>query len=91
VPNLIMQRVGSIFWLCLAGAQGTSGAPLRSPSRYPPGCVQRYAAIYHPLLARGIYLAPSGFEVGFISTAHTSADIATLASAISAVCAALPP
>jgi glutamate-1-semialdehyde 2,1-aminomutase len=90
VPNLIVQRVGSIFWLCLAGAHGTSGAPLRSPARYPPGCAQRYAAIYHPLLARGIYLAPSGFEVGFISAAHTSADITALASAISAVCAGLP-
>ena len=90
VPNLIVQRVGSIFWLCLAGAQGVASTPLRSPARCPPGCAQRYAAIYHPLLARGIYLAPSGFEVGFLSAAHRSADIAALASAISAVCAALP-
>jgi glutamate-1-semialdehyde 2,1-aminomutase len=90
VPGLILQRVGSIFWLCLAGEHGTAGTPLRSPARYPPGCAQRYAAVYHPLLARGIYLAPSGFEVGFISAAHTSADISTLAGAISAVCADLP-
>lgn len=90
VPNLIVQRVGSIFWLCLAGAQGTTGTPLRTPARFPAGCAQRYAAMYHPLLARGIYLAPSGFEVGFISAAHTSADITALASAIGAVCAGLP-
>jgi glutamate-1-semialdehyde 2,1-aminomutase len=90
VANLIVQRVGSIFWLCLTGAPCRTGALLRSPARYPPGCAQRYAAIYHPLLARGIYLAPSGFEVGFISAAHTGADISALTSAISAVCADLP-
>jgi glutamate-1-semialdehyde 2,1-aminomutase len=27
------------------------------------------------MLAEGIYLAPSQFEAGFISTAHTTADI----------------
>jgi glutamate-1-semialdehyde 2,1-aminomutase len=89
VPKLIVQRVGSIFWLCLVGDQGAVDTPLRAPGRYPSGCAQRYAAVYHPLLARGIYLAPSGFEVGFISAAHSSADIAALASALSAVCAAL--
>jgi glutamate-1-semialdehyde 2,1-aminomutase len=91
VPNLLVARVGSVFWLCLAGAGAAARAPLRSPSRFPPGCAQRYAAIYHPLLARGIYLAPSGFEVGFISSAHSSADIDNLANAISALCASLPP
>ncbi len=90
VANLLVQRVGSLFWLCLTGGPCRTSAPLRSPARYPPGCAQRYAAIYHPLLARGIYLAPSGFEVGFISAAHTGADISALTSAISAVCADLP-
>ncbi len=90
VPGLIVQRVASIFWMCLAGSQGTNGAVLRSPAAFPSGCAQRYAAMYHPLLARGIYLAPSGFEVGFISAAHTSADITALADAIGAVCAAVP-
>jgi glutamate-1-semialdehyde 2,1-aminomutase len=90
VPKLIVQRVGSIFWIGLAGSHERPGAPIRSPAGFPPGCAQRYAAMYHPLLARGIYLAPSGFEVGFISSAHTSADIIALASAISAVCTDLP-
>jgi len=87
VPNLIVQRVGSIFWLCLA-APGAATTTIRSPAQYPPGCAQRYASIYHPLLARGIYLAPSAFEVGFLSAAHTSADIAELAAAVNAV---IPP
>ena len=92
VPNLIVQRVGSIFWLCLAGKRGAAAAtlPLRSPSRFPAGCAQRYASIYHPLLARGIYLAPSAFEVGFISAAHSSGDIAELAAALAALGSTVP-
>jgi glutamate-1-semialdehyde 2,1-aminomutase len=91
VPNLLVARVGSIFWFCLTGSGDRAGAPLRSPARFPPGCAQRYAALYHPLLARGIYLAPSGFEVGFISAAHSDADIDNLTSAISALCRSLSP
>ena len=35
----------------------------------------RFARFFHGMLDRGVYLAPSQFEAGFISTAHTSADI----------------
>jgi glutamate-1-semialdehyde 2,1-aminomutase len=35
----------------------------------------RFTKFFHGMLARGIYLAPSQFEAGFISTAHTAADI----------------
>lgn len=34
-----------------------------------------YAKFFHGMLDRGIYLPPSQFEVGFISTAHTKDDI----------------
>ena len=27
--------------------------------------------MYHALLERGVYMGPSGYEVGFISAAHT--------------------
>ena len=36
---------------------------------------KRYARFFHGMLERGIYLAPSQFEVGFLSLAHTAADI----------------
>jgi glutamate-1-semialdehyde 2,1-aminomutase len=92
VPDLIVQRIGSLFWLCLADAEHSArhskGAALRSPSRFPQGSAARYNAIYHPLLARGIYLAPSAFEVGFISAAHTADDMASLAEGVRAVCGA---
>jgi glutamate-1-semialdehyde 2,1-aminomutase len=36
---------------------------------------ERFKKFFHGMLAQGIYLAPSQFEAGFISTAHTAADI----------------
>jgi glutamate-1-semialdehyde 2,1-aminomutase len=35
----------------------------------------RFAKFFHGMLAEGFYLAPSQFEAGFISTAHTAMDI----------------
>jgi glutamate-1-semialdehyde 2,1-aminomutase len=35
----------------------------------------RFAKYFHGMLAAGVYLAPSQFEAGFLSTAHTPADI----------------
>jgi glutamate-1-semialdehyde 2,1-aminomutase len=35
----------------------------------------RFAKYFHAMLAEGVYLAPSQFEAGFLSTAHTEADI----------------
>jgi glutamate-1-semialdehyde 2,1-aminomutase len=35
----------------------------------------RFAEYFHGMLAEGIYLAPSQFEAGFLSTAHAAADI----------------
>ncbi len=41
-----------------------------------------YARFFHAMLDRGVYLAPSQFEAGFLSTAHTDAHIdQTLAAA----------
>ena len=43
---------------------------------------ERFKAFFHHMLKRGVYLAPSAFEAGFISTAHTDEDIAkTIAAA----------
>ncbi|HEV7665052.1 MAG TPA: glutamate-1-semialdehyde 2,1-aminomutase [Chloroflexota bacterium] len=41
-----------------------------------------YARFFHAMLARGVYLAPSQFEAGFVSLAHTDVDLeATLEAA----------
>ncbi len=35
----------------------------------------RFAKFFHGMLDAGVYLAPSQFEAGFLSTAHTGADL----------------
>lgn len=35
----------------------------------------RFTKYFHGMLAEGIYFAPSQFEAGFLSTAHTAADL----------------
>jgi glutamate-1-semialdehyde 2,1-aminomutase len=44
--------------------------------------VERFKRFFHGMLAEGIYFAPSAFETGFLSAAHTDADVdATIAAA----------
>jgi glutamate-1-semialdehyde 2,1-aminomutase len=44
--------------------------------------VQRFGRFFHAMLDAGVYLAPSAFEAGFVSTAHGEAELeATLAAA----------
>ncbi|HEX5042285.1 MAG TPA: glutamate-1-semialdehyde 2,1-aminomutase [Candidatus Polarisedimenticolaceae bacterium] len=43
---------------------------------------KRYASFFHGMLERGVYLAPSQYEAGFVSLAHTEQDVeATVAAA----------
>ncbi len=47
---------------------------------------KRYGVFFHQMLKHGVYLAPSQFEVGFMSLAHTTEDIeATLRAAREAI------
>ncbi len=39
------------------------------------GDMSIFAKLHHELLERGIYVGPSGYEVGFISGAHSPEDI----------------
>jgi glutamate-1-semialdehyde 2,1-aminomutase len=44
--------------------------------------VEAFKVFYHSMLDRGVYLAPSAYEAGFISSAHTDEHIdATIAAA----------
>ena len=56
----------------------------KTPSSYAEvlQCDQvRFNRFFHAMLHRGIYLAPSAFEAGFMSSAHSSEDIAATISA----------
>jgi len=50
---------------------------------------ERFKKYFHGMLAQGIYLAPSQFEAGFLSTAHTQADIEKTVTAAERVLKAL--
>jgi glutamate-1-semialdehyde 2,1-aminomutase len=43
--------------------------------------VERFRKFFHAMLDRGVYLAPSAFEAGFVSAAHSEKDIADTLSA----------
>ena len=43
--------------------------------------VEQFKAFFHGMLAEGVYLAPSAFEAGFLSSAHTEEDIETTLAA----------
>jgi glutamate-1-semialdehyde 2,1-aminomutase len=81
LPGLRLQRVGSIFWICRSDG-GFPATPIRALQQLPSDAGSRFAPLFHALLEGGIYLAPSAFEVGFLSAAHTEADIDALAQAL---------
>lgn len=55
---------------------------IRRFAQVAAGDMERFKAFYHGMLEEGVYLAPSAFEAGFVSAAHTDEDIEnTLAAA----------
>ncbi|HUU46924.1 MAG TPA: glutamate-1-semialdehyde 2,1-aminomutase [Acidobacteriota bacterium] len=70
-------RIGSIFWLNLGSAR-----PPRHPGEIARESVERYRKLFHYALARGVYIAPSAYEVGFISTAHDDQSLKTAAAVL---------
>jgi glutamate-1-semialdehyde 2,1-aminomutase len=64
-----LHRVGSIFSLFF------SSTPVVDLKTARAAGAKRYAAFFHAMLDRGVFLAPSAFEVGFISLAHSQCDI----------------
>jgi glutamate-1-semialdehyde 2,1-aminomutase len=55
----------SIFW-----AHQKTESPIRKIDEIPSGHKEGFAKLFHSLLKEGVYLAPSGYEVGFFSNAH---------------------
>jgi len=70
-------RAGSLFWMSFH-----DGAAPRTAASMSPQAVQRYGALFHAMLDRGVYLPPSAYEACFLSLAHTNADIEQLTRAL---------
>ena len=64
-----INRVGSMF------TGFFNPGPVESLAQVEQSDAARYGRYFHALLERGVYIAPSQFEAGFVSTAHTEADI----------------
>ncbi len=72
-------RVGTMFGFYFLKASGTIVTDYASAKAKAD--TGRYGRFFHAMLERGVYFAPSQFEAGFASSAHTAADIqATLAA-----------
>ena len=74
-------RVGSIAWLAFQADH-----PRTAESIASDGAV-RFKALFHALLYRGIYIAPSAYEVLFLSLAHTGDDVTAFARALGEILA----
>ncbi len=69
-------RQGSLFWTVFQAE-----AP-RAVEAVDGSKMEIYGRLHRGLIERGVYLAPSGWEVGFVSAAHTDADIDTTVAAV---------
>ncbi|MBS0580128.1 MAG: glutamate-1-semialdehyde 2,1-aminomutase [Proteobacteria bacterium] len=77
-------RTGSLFWMSFHA----SGAP-RTAAALTAHDTARYGALFHAMLARGIYLPPSAYEGCFLSLAHTSPDLKVFVHALDESLAAI--
>jgi glutamate-1-semialdehyde 2,1-aminomutase len=73
------QSVGGMFGVYFSAAAPGSYAEVMRADR------EAFNRFFHAMLARGVYFAPSAFEAGFVSSAHTSADIGATLEAAGAV------
>jgi glutamate-1-semialdehyde 2,1-aminomutase len=62
--------IGSIFWFAF-----TDQEAIHRADEIDPASMEKFKKLHRELLNRGVYLGPSGYEVGFISSAHTKVDL----------------
>ena len=48
---------------------------IRKAEDINPASMDKFKKLHRELLNRGVYMGPSGYEVGFISSAHTKTDL----------------
>ena len=77
------RSVGGMFGLYFRDAPPASYAEVMACDR------EMFNRFFHAMLSHGVYLAPSAFEAGFVSSAHGAAEIEKTVQAASAVFATL--
>lgn len=69
-PLFKLVSLGSIFWIAFTQIDSISNA-----EEIDPDSMKYFKVLYHELLKQGVYMGPSGYEVGFVSKAHTYEDL----------------
>jgi glutamate-1-semialdehyde 2,1-aminomutase len=64
--NFELFTIGSIFWMAFSDRE-----TIRSAAEIDANSMNDFKKLYANLLELGLYIGPSGYEVGFISEAHT--------------------
>ncbi|MBS1502720.1 MAG: glutamate-1-semialdehyde 2,1-aminomutase, partial [Bacteroidetes bacterium] len=62
--------IGSIFWFAFTDRESISRA-----DEIDPASMEKFKRLHRELINRGVYLGPSGYEVGFISSAHSKVEL----------------
>jgi glutamate-1-semialdehyde 2,1-aminomutase len=65
-----VENQGGMFGLVF-----TNAGPVRSYAQVAAADVERFKRFFHGMLDEGIYMAPSAFEAGFVSIAHSDDDL----------------
>lgn len=68
--SFITQQVGGMFGLFF-----TSEERIDTYAQVTACDIAQFNRFFHGMLERGVYLAPSAYEAGFVSSAHTQADL----------------
>lgn len=68
-PGITINRVGSMFTFFFTPEPVTDWESAKQSD------TARFGKFFHHMLEQGVYLAPSQFEAGFVSFAHSEADI----------------
>jgi glutamate-1-semialdehyde 2,1-aminomutase len=74
--GVTVNRVGSMFTFFL------TDKPVINWDSAKNSNTGQFKELFHWMLERGVYLAPSQFEAGFMSAAHTEKDVATTVEAM---------
>jgi len=74
--ELHMQNIASIFWFNFSSKRAQSADDIQADK------MSLFRQLHKLLLQKGIYLGPSGYEVGFVSAAHSMEDIEWAAQTI---------
>jgi len=70
-----IQQIGSIYWLAFSSNRVTKASEIEAEK------MSFFKKLYEIVLENGVYMGPSGYEVGFVSSAHSEADL-TLAAQV---------